>query len=155
MKNDVLKSELSELLTTSGAHAGFDKALAGFPFRDAGRLPDGVPYSAWQLLEHMRIAQADILEFVSTPDYRPKNWPAEYWPKGPSPPSKAAWTASAKSFKRDQKKLVGMLRESDPLKPIRFANNKTLTKEILLAADHNAYHIGELVLLRKLLGNWK
>jgi hypothetical protein len=155
MKQDTLKTELMELLTTSGAHADFDRALKGFPLKDAGKLLKGVPYSAWQLLEHMRIAQADILEFVSAPDYREKKWPEEYWPKNSSPASKEAWSKSIKAFKGGQKKLEAILKKSDPLKPIKFANNKTLLKELLLVADHNAYHLGELVLLRKLLGNWK
>ena len=154
-KEDTLRAELAELLTSSGAHADFDKAVKGFPLEDAGKLPKGVTWSAWQLLEHMRIAQADILEYVSTPDYREKKWPEEYWPKSPSPPSKKAWTESVRAFKSDQKKLAAMLETSDPLRPIPFANNKTLLKEILLVTDHNAYHLGELVLLRKLLGNWK
>ena len=155
MKKDVLKVELTELLTSSGAHATFDKAVKNFPLKDAARLVDGAPYSAWQLLEHMRIAQADILEYVSTPKYRGKTWPEDYWPKKPAPDSKQAWLKSVRSFRSDQKKVVAILEKSDPLKPIPFANNKTLLKELLLIADHNAYHLGEFVLLRKLLGNWK
>jgi hypothetical protein len=155
MKSDTLKTELAELLTTSGAHADFDKALKGFPFQDAGKVPKGSPYSAWQLLEHMRIAQADILEFVSTPDYKEKKWPEEYWPKSPSPASEGTWSKSVKAFNNDRKKLKALLQRSDPFKPIKFANNKTLLKELLLVVDHNAYHLGEFVLLRRLLNNWK
>lgn len=155
MKQNALKAELADLITTSGAHADFDKAIKGFPVEDAGKRPRGAPWSAWQLLEHMRIAQADILEYASTPDYREKKWPEDYWPKNPAPDSADAWAKSVKAFKRDQKKLLQLLENADPLKPIKFANNKALLKELLLVADHNAYHLGEFVLLRRLLGNWK
>jgi hypothetical protein len=155
MKQDKLKSELTDLLTTSGAHADFDKAIKGFPLEDAGKRPKGVPWSAWQLLEHMRIAQADILEYVSSPDYTEKKWHDDYWPKKPSPDSPEAWSKTVKAIKHDRKKLLALLEKSDPLKPIKFANNKTLLKELLVIADHDAYHLGELVLLRRLLGNWK
>jgi hypothetical protein len=155
MKNDALKTELTETLTSSGAHAGFDQALKDFPFGDAGKRPKGVPFSVWQLLEHMRIAQADILEYVSTPKYREKKWPEDYWPKDAAPESEDAWQKSVRAFRRDQKKLASLLNAGDPLKPIKFANNKTLMKQVLLTADHNAYHLGALVMLRKILGNWK
>ena len=155
MKNDALKTELTETLTSSGAHAGFDQALKDFPFGDAGKRPKGVPFSAWQLLEHMRLAQADILEYVSTPKYREKKWPEDYWPKDAAPESEDAWQKSVRAFRRDQKKLASLLNAGDPLKPIKFANNKTLMKQVLLTADHNAYHLGALVMLRKILGNWK
>ena len=155
MKSDALKSALTEVLTTGGAHVDFDNALKGFPFADAGKRPKGVPHSAWQLLEHMRIAQADILEYVSTPEYREKKWPEDYWPKEPAPESEDAWQKSVRAFRRDQKKLASLLNAGDPLKPIAFADNKTPMKEALLAADHNAYHLGAFVMLRKILGNWK
>jgi hypothetical protein len=155
MRNNALKTELTELLTTSRAHADFDRALKDFPFADAGKRPKGVPSSAWQLLEHMRLGQADILEYVSTPDYHEKKWPEDYWPKEAAPESEDVWQKSVKAFHRDQKKLVALLNAGDPLKPIKFANNKTLMKELLLAADHNAYHLGAFVMLRKILGNWK
>ena len=155
MKNDALKTELTETLTSSGAHVGFDQALKDFPFGDAGKRPKGVPFSVWHLLEHMRIAQADILEYVSTPKYREKKWPEDYWPKDAAPESEDAWQKSVRAFRRDQKKLASLLNAGDPLKPIKFANNKTLMKQVLLTADHNAYHLGALVMLRKILGNWK
>ncbi len=153
MAKDVLKAELTAALKSGGAHADFDRALKGFPFKDAGRIPPGVPWSAWQLLEHMRIAQADILEFVASANYREKQWPAEYWPINPSP-SRSEWSESVKAFRRDRKELQSLLKKSDPLQPIPHANNKTLLNELLLVVDHNAYHLGEFVLLRKLLGNW-
>jgi hypothetical protein len=155
MKQDTLKTDLIGLLTASGAHVNFDKALKGFPFKDAGRLVEGAPCSAWQLLEHMRIAQADILEYVTTPKYSEKKWPEDYWPKSPAPPSKQDWLKSIRAFQLDLKKAESLLKKADPLKPISFADNKTLLKELLLIADHNAYHLGEFVLLRRLLGNWK
>ncbi|HEU5020553.1 MAG TPA: DinB family protein, partial [Bryobacteraceae bacterium] len=90
MKNDVLKTEIAGVLRTSGAHADFEKAIKGFPLEDAGKRPKGVPWSAWQLLEHMRFTQADILEYVSGPGYSEKNWPDDYWPESPEPPSEEA-----------------------------------------------------------------
>jgi hypothetical protein len=155
MKNDVLKAEIAEVLRTSGAHADFERAIQGFPLEDAGKRPKGVPWSAWQLLEHMRFTQTDILEYVTTPDYAEKQWPEDYWPKLPAPPSEEAWTKSIRAIRRGRKKLLALLEQNDPLKPIAFANNKTLLRELLLIVDHDAYHLGELVLLRRLLGNWK
>jgi hypothetical protein len=154
VKKDVLKTEIAEVLSSSGAHADFEKAIKAFPLRDAGKRPRGVPWSAWQLLEHMRFTQADILEYVTAPDYVEKKWPEDYWPKTSAPPSEDAWSKTIRAIRRDRKKLLALLEKSDPLKPIRFANNKTLLREVLLIVDHNAYHLGELVLLRRLLGNW-
>lgn len=152
--NEALRTELSNFLSKSGAHADFDKVLKGFPMDAAAKRPKGVPYSAWQLLEHIRVAQADILEFVSKKNYKEKSWPADYWPKDPAPPSEDAWDKSLADFKKDRKKLISLLKSSSPLEPIPFADNKTLMQEILLVVDHTAYHLGELVLLRRILGNW-
>jgi uncharacterized damage-inducible protein DinB len=155
MKNNVLKAEIAGILEKSGAHADFEKVVKGFPFEDAGKRPKGVPWSAWQLLEHMRFTQADILEYVAAPGYAEKKWPEDYWPKSPAPSSEDAWSKTVRAIRRDRKKLLALLEESDPLKPIKFANNKTLLRELLLIVDHDAYHLGEFVLLRRLLGNWK
>lgn len=103
MKKDTLKAELTEILTTSGAHADFDTAIKGFPLEDAGKKPKGIPWSAWQLLEHMRIAQADILEYATTPDYREKKWLADYWPPTAAPPAKEAWSKTIRAIRRDRK----------------------------------------------------
>jgi len=152
---EALREELLNFLSKSGAHVDYAKALKGFPLEAAGKRPKGVPYSAWQLLEHIRIAQADILEFVSKKNYKEKAWPENYWPKNPAPPSEDAWDKSLGGFQRDRKKLIALLKASSPLEPIAFADNKTLMREILLVVDHTAYHLGELVLLRRILGNWE
>ena len=144
MNTDALNAELRGLLTKSNAHADFDKVIKGFPIEDAGKRPKSVPYSGWQLLEHIRIAQADILEFVSSPTYKEKNWPEDYWPKDPAPPSASAWTKSVAAVRKDRKKLITLLEKSDPLEEIKFAGNKTLLKELLMVVDHTAYHLGEL-----------
>jgi len=151
---EALREELLNFLSKSGAHVDYGKALKGFPLDAAGKRPKSVPYSAWQLLEHIRIAQADILEFVSKKNYKEKSWPADYWPKSPAPPSEDAWDKSVSAFQKDRKKLIALLKVGSPLEPIAFADNKTLMREILLLVDHTAYHLGELVLLRRILGNW-
>ena len=157
MKNNVLKAEIAEVLRTSGAHADFEKAIKGFPLEDAGRRPKGVPWSAWQLLEHMRFTQADILEYVTTPDYAEKKWPEDYWPKSPAPSSTAEWNNSIDAFRKDREALreLALDKRIDLTAAIPHGNGQTYLREIVLAADHTAYHVGQLILVRQLLGIWK
>jgi hypothetical protein len=155
--NQPLRKELDRLLSGKGAHADFDAAVADFPAKLRGVRPEGSPHSAWELLEHIRIAQWDMLEFSRDPKHESPKWPEGYWPKSAAPDSADQWEKSVKVVKRDlaaMRKLVGD-EEADLFKPFAHREGQTLVREALQMADHNAYHVGELVLLRRLLGCWK
>ncbi|HLJ49523.1 MAG TPA: DinB family protein [Bryobacteraceae bacterium] len=150
---DLLRKHLVNLLNMEGAHIGFDKALADFPAKFRGVEPEGAPHTAWQLLEHMRLAQWDILEFSRDAKHVSPSFPDGYWPESESPPSTAAWDASIKHFHHDlaeMKKLVSD-EKHDLYAKIPHGEGQTLLREALLVADHNAYHLGQLVFLRKIL----
>ena len=153
---DALRKQLIETLNSGGAHADFDSAVAGFPVERAGEKPGGAPHTAWQLLEHMRIAQWDILEFSRNAKHVSPEWPAGYWPPTEAPPGKAAWRQSVRAFRADLKAMQKLVadRARDLLAPIPHGAGQTLLREALLLADHNAYHLGQLVVLRRLLGTW-
>jgi len=154
-REDALRVLLSKLLTWEDAHASFDGAVDGIPPRSRGVRPEGAPHSPWQLVEHMRICQRDILDFCRDPDYvemRSQN----YWPAGVAPPTEAAWDESIASFHRDRDALKALAADStaDLFAPIPHGTGQTYLRELVLVADHNAYHVGQLVLLRKLLEIW-
>lgn len=149
------REHFARLLSWSDAHVNFDEAIAGLPVGDRGRAPKGVPYSPWQLLEHIRLCQADILEFAVRRDYREKAFPADYWPASPSPPSAKSWTTSVAQVRRDLRALARLARTGRNLTArVAAGNGQTYLREILLAADHMAYHLGELIVVRRLQGNW-
>jgi hypothetical protein len=156
-KPDPLRKHLLELLKGGNAHADFESAVAGFPVARAGDTPPGAPHSAWQLLEHLRIAQWDILEFSRDVKHVSPKWPEGYWPESDSPATKTAWSKSVLSFQADLKAMMDLIEDpaSDLMAPLPHGDGQTLLREALLVADHNAYHIGQLVLLRQLLGVWK
>lgn len=152
-----LRDHLIYLLEGGGAHVGFDKAIAGLPPALRGLKPEGLPYTAWRLLEHLRIAQWDILEFSVNPQHVSPAWPDGYWPDGDAPPSDAAWKKSVQQFRRDLKRMQDLVANprTDLFARIPHGDGQTILREALLVADHNAYHLGELVVLRRLLGAWK
>ena len=156
-RTDALRKHVLELLTGKNAHADFDAAVAKFPLKRAGEKPDGAPYSAWQLLEHMRIAQWDILEFGRNPKHVSPVWPEGYWPRTEAPPKDTAWSQSVRAFRADLKAMKDLVADptSDLLTPISHGQGQTWLREALLVADHNSYHVGQLVMLRRLLGEWK
>jgi hypothetical protein len=152
-----LRKELDRLLAGKGAHADFDAAVADFPSKLRGVKPQGAPYSAWELLEHLRTAQWDMLEFSRDPKHISPAWPAGYWPKTSAPDSAAAWNRSVKIVQRDlaaMRKLV-LDSKSDLFTPFAHGEGQTLLREAIQMADHNAYHVGQLIFLRRLLGAWK
>ncbi len=158
MNSDALVRELlGRLLAWEDAHVGFDTAIAGIPPDDCGIQPAGLPYSPWQLLEHLRRAQRDILEFCRNPNYKELTWPDDYWPPSPEPPSQAAWDESVRQFREDREALQQLAKDPnlDLATRIPHGNGQTYLRELVLAADHAAYHIGQLVVVRRLLGNWK
>ncbi len=152
-----LREHLLWLLTSEGAHADFEAAVKDMPREARGKRPKNAEHSPWEMLEHMRIAQWDILEFVRNPKHVSPEWPSGYWPKSPAPPSDDAWDKSVDAFRRDLKAMAKLVKDesNDPLAPIPHTDAKTLLREVLLLADHNAYHLGQIVLLRRLLGAWK
>jgi hypothetical protein len=155
---DELRKELLALLNGGQAHATFDEAVKDFPEVHRGTIPDGLPYSAWQLLEHIRITQHDILQFSAPPTggYQPIEWPAAYWPQSSGPSSVHAWDASIAAVHKDRETFEELISkpEADLYKPFRWGEGQNLLREALLIADHTAYHVGELIMLRRLLGIW-
>lgn len=155
LKNELLK-QLKALLDGGQAHAKLDDAIAVVPASVRGTVPDGLPYSAWQLIEHLRIAQHDILSFSANTDgkYQPLEWPNDYWPQEAAPPNEAAWSDTVKQLKADREAFEGLL-EGDLTEPFPWGDGQNLLREAFLIADHAAYHTGELVILLRLLGVWK
>ena len=148
-----LRKHLADTLRMKGAHLTFDEALSDFPVALRGAKPPGAPHSAWQLLEHMRIAQEDILDFSRNPKYREKKFPDDYWPSADAPPSEEAWDRSIQQFQKDLKAMQELIADTkhDLLAKIPHGQGQTLLREALLVADHNAYHLGQVVFLRKML----
>lgn len=157
MSNDtLLRQHLLSLLNEGNAHATFDAAVADFPVKKRGIRPEGLDHSAWELLEHLRIAQWDILDFSRNPKYEEKKWPDDYWPVTAEPPTDAAWDESIAAFHSDLKELSDLVADetTDLFAKIPHGDGQTILREVLLTADHNAYHVGQIVLVRKLLGEW-
>jgi uncharacterized damage-inducible protein DinB len=153
----LLREHLSRLLNWEDAHVGFDRAVADVPAEFRAKQPPGIPYSPWQLLEHLRLAQHDILEFCRNPSYQELKWPDDYWPPAPAPPSPAAWDESIRQFQHDQIALQELAADPtvDLAARIPHGTGQTYLRELLLAADHAAYHIGQLIVVRRLLGIWR
>ena len=157
MANDqALREHLLYLLQGGGAHLSFDEAVADLPEPLRGVRPVGLPHSAWRLLEHMRIAQWDILEFSRNPKHVSPKFPEGYWPKGDGPDDAAAWDRSVAAFRADLQAMQELVADprTDLLAPIPHGEGQTILREALLVADHNAYHLGQLVIVRRLLGAW-
>ncbi len=150
-----LRDHLLALLRGGHAHATFDDVLKGLPASLRARAPRGLPYSAWQILEHMRIAQRDILEFSRNRNYESPKWPQGYWPEEKKP-SESAWRRSVTEFRADLKAMEDLVADptTDLFAPVAWGDGQTILREALLVADHNAYHLGELVVLRRALGAW-
>lgn len=157
MDEKTIRAQLVKLLDFEEAHVGFDRAVKGIPARLRGKVPAGGEHSLWQLLEHLRIAQADILEFCLTAKYKERKWPDDYWPLSPAPRSDAAWTKAIAAYRRDRKTFQRLAADTkiDLLATIPHGTGQTYLREILLAADHAAYHIGQVITVRRQLGVWK
>src|SRR5579859_224433 len=158
MTNDKsLREHLVKLLKGGDAHATFDAAVKNVPANVRGKRPKGAEHSPWEVLEHLRIAQWDILEFSRDPNHKSPEFPAGYWPQTQTPPSEKAWEQSIRAFNKDLEALCKLVTDeaTDLLAKIPHGDGQTILREALLAADHNAYHVGELVLLRRLLGAWQ
>jgi DinB superfamily len=152
-----LREHIIKLLVGGDAHADFDTAIKDFPANLRGKQPPGVEHSPWQLLEHLRIAQWDILEFARNPNHVSPEFPAGYWPKAPTPPDERAWDKSVKAFRADLKAMTELVadKSTDLFARIPHGEGQTVLREALVLADHNAYHLGQFVQLRRFLGAWK
>lgn len=152
-----LRDHVLDLLGGGHAHVGFKDAIADWPPELRGAKPAGQPFTPWRLLEHIRISQWDIVEFTRSAKHVSPKWPAEYWPERDAPPDAAAWDKSVAQVERDLRTMQGIVRdaETDLFARIPHGTGQTVLREALVLADHNAYHLGQLVLLRRLLGAWK
>lgn len=158
MQSDkALREQLVRLLDGGNAHVTFQRAVAGLKGRLRGKKPRGLPYTPWQQVEHMRISQWDILEYIRTPGHISPKWPEEYWPEA-APPHPGAWDRSIRAFAADHRALKALV--ADPSSSLtaqipHAQRGHTILREVLLAADHNAYHLGQLIVLRRILGDWR
>jgi hypothetical protein len=152
-----LRKHLLELLEGGSAHATFDDVIKNLPAKLRGTKPAQFPHSPWMLLEHMRLAQRDILEFSRNAKHVSPPWPSGYWPKTESPANAAAWNKSVEQFRRDLKTMQKLVasEKTDLFAPIPWADGQTILREALLLADHNAYHLGQMLDVRRMLGAWK
>ena len=152
-----LREHLVYLLDGGGAHAKFDAVAKDLPEKLRGVRPNGLPHSAWMLLEHLRLAQWDILDFSRNSKHKSPEWPEGYWPKNEKPSGAADWDKSIEQFRKDLKAMQDLVSNpaTDLYAPIPWGDGQTILREALLVADHNAYHLGQLVDLRRLLGAWE
>lgn len=152
-----LREHLVNLLSAGEAHVNFEKAIQDLPADLRGKVPKGAEHSPWQLLEHLRIAQWDILEFSRSPKHKSPDFPAGYWPKTAAPPNDKAWEQSVQAFRKDLSAMCNLVKDEkvDLFAKIPHGDGQTILREALLTADHNAYHIGQLVLARRILSAWE
>ena len=155
-ESHTMRRHLLELLRGGGAHLDFDAAIADLPAALRGANPPGLPHTPWRLVEHMRIAQHDILEFCRSADHGAPDWPDGYWPKGDAPPNDRAWDKRVEAFRNDLQAMQDLVADesTDLFAPIPWGDGQTIFREALLAADHNSYHLGQLITVRRLLGAW-
>lgn len=153
----VVREQLIQLLTGSNAHQSFEEAINDLPVSLRGIKPDKLPYSIWQLVDHIRIAQWDILEFSRDPNHQSPPWPDGYWSKEVAPPTDEAWERAVQQIKQDRDAFIALLSDSecDLYAPFAHGDGQNLLREALLIADHTAYHVGEILVIRRLLNAWK
>ena len=153
----LLRKHLVNLLSKGEAHATFEDAVKDVPAAARGKVPEGAAHSLWDLVEHMRIGQWDILKFSTDPKHKSPKWPKGYWPNTSAPPNAKAWDKSIKDFLADRDAMCKLIekKSTDLFAEIPHGKGQTLLREALLVADHNAYTVGEIVVTRRLLGVWK
>ena len=154
--DEALRQHLLSLLKGGNAHVTFEAAIKGLPVALRGKTPKGAEHSPWELLEHMRIAQWDIVGFSRNPRHQSPEFPKGYWPASSAPASDGAWAKSARAFRDDLEAMCGLVAnpDTDLFATIPHGDGQTILREALLVADHNAYHLGQLILVRRLLGAW-
>ena len=152
---DAWRSIVAAALDAREAHVPFDRSVADLAPELRGRRPEGLPHSVWELLEHVRIAQADLIAYLEDPAYAAPIWPDAYWPPSPAPPDAAAWDGAVAAVEAGRDRLQALVRElPDPAATIPWGGSHTYLRTILVALDHEAYHVGQIVLVRRLLGAW-
>ncbi len=153
---DELRTQLLDLLDGHGAHMTFEEAVADFPDEAMNRRPPNVDYTPWHLVEHLRLTQRDMLEYVTDAGYSPRSWPDEYWPDPQAEATAQDWAASVSGFREDQAALRALAAdpERDVLAPMPLTPGRSLFRAVRIIADHNAYHVGELAILRQVMGTW-
>jgi DinB family protein len=154
-EHEILVNELLKLLKGGGAHASFHDAIDGLPAQLRGAKPDNLPYSIWQLVEHIRIAQWDMLEFSKSENHESPNWPDDYWVKETAPADDEAWERSVKQIDDDLEEFISLLQKEDIYKAIPHGDGQSILREALQIADHNAYHTAEIIVIRRLVGAWR
>ena len=152
---EMIRAYLKDALSWQEAHINFEYAVTELPKDYRGKKPEGFPYSIWQLVEHIRIAQWDILDFSRNPDYRERHWPDDYWPEHLAPKNDAAWEQSLTAIINDRKAFIKLLDDTDIdlFKPFEHGTGQTLFRQAMLITDHTAYHVGQIILIRKILEN--
>jgi hypothetical protein len=153
-QHHILIDELIKQLNGGNAHASFEDALKGLPVELRGVKHDKLPYTIWQLVEHIRIAQWDMLKFSKHDKHQSPEWPAGYWVKETAPTDEAAWNNSLKQVNDDREEFINLLKEDDIYKAIPHGDGQSILREALQIADHNAYHIAEIIMIRRLFGAW-
>lgn len=154
-QHKALVNELTKLLLGGSAHISFQDAIKGLNPKLRGVKPDNMPYSIWQLVDHIRIAQWDMLQFSKDADHKSPEWPDEYWPKESEPADDDAWKGATEQIDSDLDEFIELLEHSDIYQPLEHGDGQSILREALQIADHNAYHIGEIVAIRRVLGDWK
>jgi uncharacterized damage-inducible protein DinB len=151
-----IRTIIARLLDWEDAHASFDKIVSNLQPKLRGQVPAGLPYSPWQLLEHLRITQRDILDFCVNASYKERDWPDDYWPRTKAPPGDSAWEDGIESFRNDRHALKQLALDEriDLMAVVPTGEDQTYLRELLLVADHTAYHLGEMVVVRRALGAW-
>jgi uncharacterized damage-inducible protein DinB len=154
---DSLREHLRDLLSKGNAHIDFEGAIANLPVELRGARHPSVPHTPWRLVEHMRIAQWDILQFCLDPNHVSPKFPEGYWPEGDAPPTLEAWDRAVEAFQADLNAMIALATdpETDLFARLPHGDGQTILREALLVADHNAYHLGQLVVVRRLLGAWE
>ena len=157
MNDKAVRDHVLYMLRDGGAHVSFEAAIKGLPVKMRGKRPKGSQHSTWEILEHMRLAQSDILEFSRDAKHTSPKWPEGYWPKSAAPPNATAWAKCVRAFREDLESMCKLVEDpsTDLFARIPHGDGQTILREALLIADHNAYHLGEMVLVRRLLGAWK
>ena len=152
-ESEALRSQVADALTGHQSHIEFESVVKDFPVEARGKKVAGAPHTAWQLLEHLRITQNDILEFSRNASHKSPKWPDEYWPKSDTPPDAHAWDSSVKAYQKDAKEMEKLVKDPkhDLLEPFAHGEGQTLLREALLVATHSSYHLGQLVFLKKML----
>lgn len=156
MDDAIVRERLAALVLGEGAHVSLERALEGLPEPMRGQRPPGLEHSPWELLEHLRLAQQDLLRYSLDPDWRSPKWPEGYWPDTPEPPSPEAWEASLEALRRDRREALALVRDRqrDLTAPLPHAPQHNLLRQLMLLGDHDAYHVGQIVDVRRALGAW-